>query len=217
MSPNDPGEEFDLLMTLARSGDERACEIIYKQHHRYVLHVIRHGLLRDETLRQRFGSDDLTQIVFQRVFERIRAGGTFDSHHQFIAYLNSVGRYVCLEVRRNHIQAAKRSLQREVYAPQLDVPARGSAGADPAQLSADADELRCLLASLDRVERLVVEMICAQQGRESIARNLGISVSTVDRVLRRLRRGGGGSALATSEQTSIAQNSLRLITGRESQ
>jgi len=183
-------EEFDRLMLLAEDGDEHSCQRLFDQHHRFVLHVIRHHLLPDDPLRQRFDSDDLAMVLWEKVFERIRAGGSFESPQQFINYLRGMGRYVYLEIRRNHICAAKRSLQREERAPERELRARGEFAGDPAALAANEDEWQSMLAKRNITERLVLEALRNGESRVDVAVKFKISLSTLKRIVAKCARGG---------------------------
>jgi len=144
-------------------------------------------------MHRRVGPDDVAQSVCRTFLRRAQEG-------QFqLADNADLWRLLCAitltkvrEQMRFHLRQ-RRALHQEIpltdASDQTNVsgPAPKATGPSPAEMAEFSDQFQQLLVALDPDERRVLELKCQEFTHEEIARELGSSVRTVQRILKRVQ------------------------------
>lgn len=111
---NPDSAEIDRLLHQAHGGDSRAFEELFARYRPYLLRVI--TLRLDPKLRPRVDPSDVVQETHLEVFRRL---GEFLERRPmpFRVWLRKTACERLLKLREHHVDAAKRSLKREVPLP----------------------------------------------------------------------------------------------------
>jgi len=190
------------LIEQAACGDESAAREIFESYSPHLFRVIRRRFLPVwAPLRRDLDSIDLVQETWQTVFECLREGRRFLTPEEFTGFLlvTASNRF---HVRyRARVKVQKRALLREepLDPTKHDRPA---AGADPAEIVANADAVAHCLAGMSERERTVLAAIGDGESLAKVAQRLGVSVRTVERSIRRARRSLAKGGIGTCDRAS---------------
>jgi len=196
-------DAIDRLIARCLKGDQTAWDLVVKQHWRKVFNIAYTFVGRHDE------AEDLTQDIFLKVF---RSLGTFDRRANFLTWLTSVSRNLCIDHYRS-VRKERETINRDVNAADL---VRASDDGGPFVALEQRDRvawLRQALGQLAPTLRVVVMMRDIQElSYQEIADRLSLPEGTVKsrinrgrtelvRQLRKLRveEGAAGRAAAQAQ------------------
>lgn len=152
--------EIELLLERVRAGDPAAMEQLFARHRDYLHGVIE--LRMDRNLRSRV---DVSDVIQEAHLEAVRRIGDFLNRRPmpFRLWLRKTAYECLLRMRRQHVEAKRRAVGREVPLPQRSsVMLAGQAlGSTPSQRLIDAElaeRVRDGMAQLEEDDREVLLM-----------------------------------------------------------
>lgn len=180
-------EEFRSLLKGVRDGDPAASAELCRRYGPFLRAAIRRQL--HQQLRPRFDSLDFVQDVWASFLAIPAERYTFDSPSALVAFLTRVAHNKVVEVFRRRFNTERDAVRRECPAD------RDEAGADalpsrlatPSQWAIAGEQWERLLSQFPPGHRVIVERLREGHSNEDIARMANVSVSTVSRVVRRLK------------------------------
>ena len=182
-------DAIDRLIARCLKGDQTAWDLVVKQHWRKVFNIAYTFVGRHDE------AEDLTQDIFLKVF---RSLGTFDRRANFLTWLTSVSRNLCIDHYRS-VRKERETINRDVNAAEL---VRASDDGGPFVALEQRDRvawLRQALGQLPPTLRVVVMMRDIQElSYQEIADRLSRGRTELVRQLRKLRveEGAAGRAAA---------------------
>jgi len=175
------------LLERARVDSEGSAQEIVERYGPYILRAVRRRL--NKKLRSKFDSVDFVQAVWASFFalppERLR----FERPAQLVDFLMGLARNKVVDAVRQRLETQKYDINREL--PLYDssaVEAREviARGPTASQVAIAKEEWRRAQDSATPREERIVNWIQRGQSLESIAREIGVSVKTIRRVLQRI-------------------------------
>lgn len=138
---------------------------------------------------RRFDADDVLQSVFRTLFRRVRSGEIVGDQSRAIRGLLAqiLRRKLAKQVR--HHCAQQRSVRAEAWITPEDLSERLAYRPDEQDLLAIAEEIDRILTLFEPDEATIFRNRLEGKTSATIANELGIAKSTVDRVLRRVAAG----------------------------
>lgn len=177
--------KFQALYERAREGFAEAAAEIVRLFGGRVRQVVRRHL--DRRVRPLFDSTDLTQEVWSDFFAKVLYAQNFANAKRLGGYLAKMAEHKARDAGRSHLQTQKGDLRRERelsalprLAEQLADPRPG-----PAQIAEDHDEWEHTLYKYVEY-RDVIELLGQGYNCQQIAAELGVSVKSVRRAIRKL-------------------------------
>jgi RNA polymerase sigma factor (sigma-70 family) len=131
-----------------------------------------------DTLRRRFDSTDVTQMVWMDFVNSVTGGKQFQTPAQVRAFLQTLVCNNVMTLHHEHIETQKRSLSRE---QPLDESADRHLG--PSEQAEVNDEMEQLLSGCSARERAMLLALHNGDRLDEIAGRLGVSVKTIRRWL----------------------------------
>jgi RNA polymerase sigma-70 factor (ECF subfamily) len=184
----DDAAEFRLLVARLKAGDPAAIDEAYRRFGPYIRTSVRRQL--HPALRSRFDSLDFVQEVWAAYLSAPQARKEFDNLDAFLVYLGKMARNKVVDVCRQRFVGEKDSLKAE---SSFDDP-RGighqqvlARTPTPSQWAIAGEELQRLLGQFRPGHRVIIERLRDGYSLGDIARMANVSVSTVNRVIRRLK------------------------------
>jgi RNA polymerase sigma factor (sigma-70 family) len=180
--------EFRSLMDRVRTGCPQAAAELHARYSGHVRRIVRRHL--GPRLRSQFDSVDFLQQVWQSFFAGELGVQQFDSPELLVAFLSRVAaNKVSAEGRRN--QTMKRDVDRinnRVRDPrELPSPHQPT----PSQEVMAGERFELLVADQPPDVRRILEMLRVGYTHRAIARAVGISEKTIQRILQRLSQKHG--------------------------
>jgi DNA-directed RNA polymerase specialized sigma24 family protein len=176
----------DLLEKAWRDSDGSAREVV-ERYAPYILRAVRRRL--DKKLRSKFDSTDFVQAVWASFFAMPPDRLQFQKHEELVNFLMGLARNKVVDVVRQRLETEKYNVRRET--PLFDsttTNVRDVVGKGPtaSQVAIAKEEWqRAENPKTPRDER-IVNWIRRGQSLEAIAREIGVSVKTIQRVLHRM-------------------------------
>jgi len=155
-----------------------------------VLIVVRRHLDRNG-LRRLFDSNDFLQETWAAFFRRAVYNWSFDDPARLVAYLARMAEHKVLDAERQHLDADKRDLRRQVS---LASPAGRVANtvADPEvapdQAASRKEQRERIIREAPAAVRPALALLLAGASQEAIAAELGVDPRTVRRMLALVRK-----------------------------
>lgn len=175
--------DLPALLARARAGDAAAADELCRKVEPAVLAAIRRNL--HPGLRTRYDSIDFMQDVWASVLADPPAGQTFDSPEKVVGYFTQVARNKVASTTRQRFASVSDNIAREDgRGSATDPPARSGT---PSQWAVAGERWARILARLPPGHRVIAERLREGHTQEDIARLSGLSLSTVNRVFRRLK------------------------------
>jgi RNA polymerase sigma factor (sigma-70 family) len=173
------------LLVALRSGDSAAVAEFYRHFAPFIRAAVRRQL--HHRLRAQYDSVDFVQDVWASFLvapDRYR----FDTPQALLKFLTRVAHHKVVEVFRQRFATQKADLTREVALPgdglREEPP---SASASPSQWAIAGEQWERMLRHVPPGHRVVVERLREGHDYKDIARLTNVSVSTVNRIVRRLK------------------------------
>jgi RNA polymerase sigma factor (sigma-70 family) len=153
--------------------------------YRHVLVSLARRVLARLRLHETGMIEDAVQETWLRIFTFLTRGGTFASEEEFVSYLRVTMRHCIFHYLRAR-KTAKRLASRE---EQLDPAKHDQAAprADPAELTAMADELQHVLATFPPEFNAMFQMMREGESLREAAQKAGIKERTAHRWLHQLK------------------------------
>lgn len=180
-------DSFAELMQRLRAGSEGAAQELLAQYENQVIRVVRRRLNRQ--LRVLFDSADFAQAVWASFFGHLSIVSQFDRPESLVAFLARVASNKVIEEGRRRLRGQKHDVQRQQSIEGI----RARDGTEPA---GDEPTPSAKAMALERWEQLtaersghelrILELRIGGATHEEIARDLGVSTKTVQRVIRKL-------------------------------
>ncbi len=173
-------DEFALLMSQVRAGNEAAAWRLTEVYGGHVLKVVRRSLSRQ--LRSKFDSNDFVQTVWQSFFRDRDRILSMQTPVQFINYLKAVARNKVIDEGRRRLQTAKFDVAREESLSDNLI----HAGPRPSEVAMARETWDRVMAGQSAEHRRIVEMRFQGYTFDEIAEQLSINERTARRVIAKL-------------------------------
>jgi RNA polymerase sigma-70 factor (ECF subfamily) len=177
------------LLERARQDSEGSAQEIVERYGPYILRAVRRRL--NKKLRSKFDSVDFVQAVWASFFALPADRLQFQRPQQLVDFLMGLARNKVVDAVRQRLETQKYDISRELplydstAVDAREVKARGPTASQVA--IAKEEWQRAQDSAVPREER-IVNWIQRGQSLESIAREIGVSVKTIRRVLERIRQ-----------------------------
>jgi RNA polymerase sigma factor (sigma-70 family) len=177
------------LLERARQDSEGSAQEIVERYGPYILRAVRRRL--NKKLRSKFDSVDFVQAVWASFFALPADRLQFQRPQQLVDFLMGLARNKVVDAVRQRLETQKYDVNRELplydstAVDAREVKARGPTASQVA--IAKEEWQRAQDSAVPREER-IVNWIQRGQSLESIAREIGVSVKTIRRVLQRMRQ-----------------------------
>ena len=177
------------LLERARQDSEGSAQEIVERYGPYILRAVRRRL--NKKLRSKFDSVDFVQAVWASFFALPVDRLQFERPQQLVDFLMGLARNKVVDAVRQRLETQKYDVSRELplydstAVDAREVKARGPTASQVA--IAKEEWQRAQDSAVPREER-IVNWIQRGQSLESIAREIGVSVKTIRRVLERIRQ-----------------------------
>jgi RNA polymerase sigma factor (sigma-70 family) len=172
------------MLTRARNGDAEAKNILVESFTRVLRKTARKAL--DPRLKALVDSTDFTQDVWKSWFAHLQDETEFDNADQFLAYLETVIRHKVGMFNRTHLRTQKYDRTRELPDGALELEVLALNRQASPEEEAMAREIRQRLCAQEGAWD-VIGMLESGMTREDIAREKGVNVRTVYRLLQSIR------------------------------
>ena len=181
--------EFATLMKQIQAGSKEAAEQMHSRFGPYILRAVRQRL--HHRLRSKFDSVDFVQDVWASFFTDIPHKNTFERPEDLVAFLTTMARNKVVETVRTRMQRQKYNVNRETPLDNLPQGADRFPAAQqtPSEIVMGREEWELMLDKQPPVHRRILLLLRDGKTSETIAGELGISVRTVNRVLRKVLPG----------------------------
>lgn len=181
---DDPSERQDIPQLLAafRAGESAAADALYALCGPAIRAAVRRRL--HDRLRTQFDSLDFVQDVWASFLAADPDRHEFATAEAVTGYLTRVAHNKVVEVFRRRFKTQKSAISREVAVGDAEPPAQAPS---PSQRAIAGEAWERLLRGLPPGHRAVVERLREGHSYEDIARLTGVSLSTVNRIVRRLK------------------------------
>lgn len=177
---------FQAMLARLRNGDAAAAVEVCRRYSPFIRAAVRRHL--NPGLRPRFDSLDFVQDVWASFLATPPGRYVFDSPHALIGFLTRVAHHKVVEAFRNRFATQGNNIGREVPAPEpgAEHPLPSSAPS-PSQWAIAGEQWARLLDNVPAGHRVIVRLLRDGHNYEDIARITNVSLSTVNRVVRRLK------------------------------
>jgi RNA polymerase sigma factor (sigma-70 family) len=186
----DAKQELALLMQRLREGSQDAARELWERYGEHVLRVLRRKL--DRKLRAKFDSADIAQAVWISFFIEPCHDYRFERPEDLLAFLADLAQHKLVDLKRQRYRTKKHNVNRE-HSLEGSAAAEASAKPDrrasPMHTAIAQERWEQLLERQPPHYRHILEMLHQGYTHEEIARELGISAKTVQRLLRKLDLG----------------------------
>jgi RNA polymerase sigma factor (sigma-70 family) len=182
----DEREEVQRLLTALRGGDPAAVAEFFDRYGATIRAAVRRNL--HSRLRTRFDSLDFVQDAWASFLALPADKCTFASRQALLGFLTRVAQNKVIEVFRQRFRTQKHNISRECAQPE---EGSGQEFTDPtpspSQWAIAGEQWAKILARVPPGHRVIVERLREGHNYEEIARMANVSVSTVNRIVRRLK------------------------------
>jgi RNA polymerase sigma-70 factor (ECF subfamily) len=184
----DEAAEFGRLVDGLRARDPAAADELYRRYGPFIRTAVRRRL--HPRLRSRFDSLDFVQDVWASFLTLPLDRYEFPTPAALLGFLQQVASNKVVETFRRRFRSDRDDVNREVPLDGRPVPITAP-GPTPSQFAIAREELDHLLDQLPPGHRQIVLRLREGYQLEDIARLAGVSKSTVNRVVRRLKELSG--------------------------
>jgi RNA polymerase sigma-70 factor (ECF subfamily) len=187
VDPVDDAADFELLLSGLRAGDPAAIDTVCRRYGGFLRAAVRRQL--HPRLRPRFDSVDVVQDVWLSFLNIPRERLQFDKEQDFVAYLGRVVYHRVVEMFRQRFDTQKYNVAREMSAEGVSTTTDWIAGstATPSTYAVAGEEWEQLMLQFPEGHRAILRRLREGHDHRDIARMANVSLSTVNRVVRRLK------------------------------
>jgi RNA polymerase sigma-70 factor (ECF subfamily) len=182
----DESAAFENLIAGLRTGDPVAVEALCRRYGPFIRAAVRRQL--HPRLRNRFDSLDFVQDVWASFLAIPADRYVFTNPESLVAFLTRMAQYRVVEVFRQRFDTQKDDVSREVPADEAGggdrLPGRH---ATPSQLAIAGEEWERIAGRFPAGYRVILEWLRDGHTNEDVARLANVSLSTVNRIVRRLK------------------------------
>jgi RNA polymerase sigma factor (sigma-70 family) len=177
------GNEFERLMERVRTGDPEVGKELFERYGKAIQMVVRYRL--DHRLRSQFDSLDFAQDAWASFFRIPTDNYTFRTPEELMAFLSQVVRHKMIDAYRKRCRRSKEGERTFVRSESYDeeAPARQPT---PSQVAIVEEEWRRLLKDEPPEMQCALEMLREGYSRREIAEQLGLTVKSIQRLIKRL-------------------------------
>jgi RNA polymerase sigma-70 factor (ECF subfamily) len=177
---------FEELVAGLRSGDPAAVEALCREYGPFIRAAVRRQL--HPLLRTRFDSLDFVQDVWASFLAIPSDRYMFDNPGALVAYLTRMAEFRVVEVFRQRFETQKNDIARELPADdQVGGDRLPGSGATPSQWAIAGEEWERITGRFPPGHRMILEWLRDGHTNEDVARLANVSLSTVNRIVRRLK------------------------------
>jgi RNA polymerase sigma-70 factor (ECF subfamily) len=177
--------DFPQLLAGLRAGDPAALDAVYRQYEPVLRAAVRRQL--HPRLRTRFDSVDIVQDVWASFLAIPPDRLNFDTPNALVAYLSQVAYHRVVEVFRKRFGTRKDDISREAPIASAAPDRLASPCPTPSMCASADEEWEQLVSQFPQGHRVILRRLREGHEYEDIARMAKVSVSTVTRVVRRLK------------------------------
>lgn len=172
------------MLERARGGDPEAARTLYARYSAYVRVAVRRQL--HPRLRSQFDSLDFVQDVWTSFLTAPADPARFETPAALLSFLSRMAHNKLVDAVREQFQTAKRDVTREepLGETTAGMPDRGPS---PSQWAVAGERWEQLVGHFPAGHRAILERLRAGYTALEIAEQAGVSVSTVNRIVRRLK------------------------------
>ena len=177
------------LLERARQDSEGSAQEIVERYGPYILRAVRRRL--NKKLRSKFDSVDFVQAVWASFFALPADRFQFQRPQQLVDFLMGLARNKVVDAVRQRLETQKYDVNRELPlydSSAVDAREVRAPGPTASQVAIAKEEWQRAQDSAVPREERIVNWIQRGQSLESIAREIGVSVKTIRRVLERIRQ-----------------------------
>lgn len=178
---------FEELVAQLKEGSQDAAWDLVELYGPYILRVVRRSLTRE--IRPKFDSQDFVQAVWASFFTHRDRFLNVDGPEQLVGLLAAMARHKILDEVRRRLETQKHDVRRERSMDDSSVFVKEtlvSGDASPSQIAMARERWGQMMDRQPEQYRQIVNLRLAGETHEVIARTLGVSKKTVQRVLGRL-------------------------------
>jgi len=176
--------EFARLVSGLRAGDPACAEALCRRFAPYIRAAVRRQL--HPRLRTRMDSLDLVQDVWASFLAIPTERYAFETETALVAFLTRLAQNRAVEVFRQRFETQKDDITREIAGGD-DHNRYASSGPTPSQWAIAGEEWERLVNRFPAGHRAILELLREGHTNEDVARLASVSLSTVNRIVRRLR------------------------------
>jgi RNA polymerase sigma factor (sigma-70 family) len=183
------GSRFDELVAQLKAGSQDAAWELVELYGPHILRVVRRTLTRE--IRPKFDSQDFVQAVWASFFTHRERFLKVDRPEQLVGLLAATARHKIVDEVRRRLETKKHNVRRERSMDDSNVVVKDtlvSGDPTPSQIAIARERWTQMMDQQPEQCRQIVNLRLAGETHEAIARALGVSKKTVQRVLQRLLR-----------------------------
>lgn len=182
----EPRSDFTRLIAKVQAGDETAASKLYERYGPVIVRAVRRRL--HSKLRSKFDSVDFAQDVWASFFNGVIDRYELSSPDQLVNLLTTMARNKVVETVRARTHQQKYNIHREASLEGHHGGAENLAAVQqtPSQIVMGKEAWERLLARQPPVYRRILLLLREGVPHEKIAEELGLSLRTVYRVIRKL-------------------------------
>jgi RNA polymerase sigma-70 factor (ECF subfamily) len=182
----DEAAEFAGLVAGLKSGDPTAASEVYQRFGPFIRAAVRRQL--HHLLRPRFDSLDFVQDVWASFLAAPPDRHAFENPQALLAYLRQVAYNKLADVHRLRFKSQKANIRRESPVGDDGGPDEfRSPSPTPSQWAIAGEEWDRLISQFPAGHRAILQRLREGYSHDDIARMARVSLSTVDRIVRRLK------------------------------
>ena len=185
----DPSWNFDRISEGLRTRDPATIHHLIDEYGNAVLAVVRSRL--PAKLRREFDSLDFTQEVWAGLASGNREATAFRNRDEVVAYLSQMARNRVISAIRRRLTGVVHSTRPEVPlgdSVEVGGPSKGQVTETASQFAVAQEQWEALVADLSPAHRAILERIRDGGTQAEIAEELGVSLSTVTRIVRKAKQ-----------------------------
>ena len=180
-------KQFHMLMRAALTGSDVAARKLFEDYEPVLLNAIRRKL--NKKVRSKFDSIDIAQDVWASFFAEPAEKRVFKTSKELLAFLTKLARNKAIDAMRQNISLHKYGFQREQSlddSRRINKEELAGNQATPSQIMMTQEEWSEFLGKQPLVYRRIFIKVREGSSHREIARELGLHVRTVDRVVAKL-------------------------------
>jgi RNA polymerase sigma factor (sigma-70 family) len=181
------GSRFEELVAQLKEGSQDAAWELVETYGPHILRVVRRTLTRE--MRPKFDSQDFVQAVWASFFTHRERFLDVQRPEQLVGLLAATARHKIVDELRRRLETQKHDVRRERSMDDSNVVVKQnlvSHDPRPSQIAVARERWHQLMHQQPEQCRRIVSLRLAGETHQAIARTMGISQKTVQRVLQRL-------------------------------
>ncbi|HYV34443.1 MAG TPA: sigma-70 family RNA polymerase sigma factor [Gemmataceae bacterium] len=184
---DDIGGDFTLLMGRVLAGSDRAAKALLDRYGPQIRLAVRRRL--NQQMRTQFDSLDFTQDVWASFFANPPTLSAICGPSDFVAYLEAIAKHKVIDATRRYLVGQKCNINREVSLEDSTLgvgTTLAAAEPTPSEIVSRREQLDRYLIELPIVYRRILVLLCEGEKPPAIAKELGIKLRSVQRIIAKL-------------------------------